>query len=447
MWLNVKWYDSAGSLLREDGAYGPLAISMPGLPAQVNTVLDPYDPNTKIYEAHYGMTQEWAVQLLALGYPTDLALSYDRTTGAVDHTLADLAAQAPGTYHETFHFVLNNIVAKDNRIPPYGFRYDDARARNALPVPAGQYGSPGSGGTYEHWDEITLDPPPGAAYADVDLLYQPTSWEYIQFLYQANNGQNAFLAEEGVNLLDAWLNTGMAEPYVMASTTWSETPPPCGVTPPVLNSAAPGHTQVALEWSTVSGATGYTVYYDQAGKAQLVADVGNTTAYVDEGLTNGIEYCYKITASDATCESGYSNIVCAIANNQGQARVGVGALETGRYETTGKGKDKVTTFIPTDAFRQGDGVVVRALVVDASTGLPVANATVDVALTGPETNTLLLGPSDGDGWAEATWQTESPNKRGQGGTATGNYTAAVAGVVASGYSWDGVMTSTGFTIQ
>ena len=56
--------------------------------------------------------------------------------------------------------------------------------------------------------------------ADIALLYQPTSWEYIQFLYVANTRSNAFLADEGVNLLDAWLNTGMAEPYVMASTAW-----------------------------------------------------------------------------------------------------------------------------------------------------------------------------------------------------------------------------------
>jgi hypothetical protein len=54
-------------------------------------------------------------------------------------------------------------------------------------------------------------------------MYQPTSWEYINFLYQANDGSVAFLANEGANLLDAWLNTGMAAPHIMATTTW--TPP------------------------------------------------------------------------------------------------------------------------------------------------------------------------------------------------------------------------------
>jgi PKD repeat protein len=223
MWLNIKWYDSGSTLLREDGKYDVVA-SVNGTPVKSIANLD--DPNTKIYETHYGMTQEWASQLLALGYSTSLPLSFDRVTGAVDYTLGQLAAQAPGTYHETFHFVLNNTVAKDNRIPPYGMSYEEARKRNALPVPATQYGSPGPGGTYNYWDEIALNPPAGAASATIDLLYQPTSWEYVQFLYLANTLDGSdFLDQEGINLLNAWLNTGMAQPYVMASTIWGGTPP------------------------------------------------------------------------------------------------------------------------------------------------------------------------------------------------------------------------------
>ena len=99
--------------------------------------------------------------------------------------------------------------------------YDEAKLRNALPKPAEQYGSPGSGGIYNYWDEITLNPPEGAARAEIRLLYQPTSWEYVQFLYLANDGSVPFLAGEGDKLLDAWLNKGMAEPYEMAATTWT----------------------------------------------------------------------------------------------------------------------------------------------------------------------------------------------------------------------------------
>jgi len=52
-------------------------------------------------------------------------------------------------------------------------------------------------------------------------MYQSTSWEYIQFLYLANKRSNPTLAQEGVNLMDAWLNTGMAEPYPMGTVNWT----------------------------------------------------------------------------------------------------------------------------------------------------------------------------------------------------------------------------------
>jgi hypothetical protein len=226
MWVNIKWYDGSGSLLREDGKYGPLTVNVGGTLTQVNTILNPDDPNTKIYEAHYAVTQEWANQLLSLGYPQSLALSFDRVTGAIASTLGQLAAQPPGTYYESFHFALSNSVAKDNRIPPYGMSYDESGRRNALPVPASQYGNPGPGGAYNYWDSFTLNAPAGAVWATIALLYQPTSWEYVQFLHLANNQQNAFLANEGAYLLEAWLNTGMAAPYVMVSATWGSPPAP-----------------------------------------------------------------------------------------------------------------------------------------------------------------------------------------------------------------------------
>jgi hypothetical protein len=237
-------------------------------------------------------------------------------------------------YHETFHFVLNNTMVKDNRIPPYGMSYDLARVRNALPVPATQYGG-APGGTYDYFDEVALSAPAGALSATVSLMYQPTSWEYIQFLYLANNGNdpaqggNAFLGEEGVNMLDAWLNTGMAEPYVMASTTWGTPPGECNATIPTMLAASPADKQVSLNWQEIPGdpdVTGYKLYYDQAGKAQFVADLlcppesmDACTSYTDTGLTNGQQYCYKATSySDKCDESGFSNILCAIPTQPGQ---------------------------------------------------------------------------------------------------------------------------------
>jgi PKD repeat protein len=186
----------------------------------VRTLLDLHGQNTRIYEVHGAITQEWAGQMLGLGYSPDLVIAYDRVTGDPTVTLQDVANGAPGSYEESFHFVLNNYVAYDTRIPPYGFSYDEAKKRNALPVPYTQYGNPGPGGAYNYWDEVQLNPPAGAESADIRLLFQPTSWEYVQFLHLANYGQNPFLAETGRDFLDAWLNTGMAEPHVMATATW-----------------------------------------------------------------------------------------------------------------------------------------------------------------------------------------------------------------------------------
>ena len=225
MWLNIVWKGSGGVLIREDGAYGPLALSydIDGNPGNdtVDTLLDLDDTNTKVYEAHGAITQEWAAKLIAVssGYAT-VPVAYDRITGAVTATVADISALTPGDYHETFHFVLNNKVVKDNRIPPWGMAYNESLERSILPVPATQYGNPGPGDTFDYFDDFVLNPPTDAVTADISLMYQPTSWEYIQFLDHANNGSVAFLANEGANILDAWLNTGMAVPYMMASTTW-----------------------------------------------------------------------------------------------------------------------------------------------------------------------------------------------------------------------------------
>jgi hypothetical protein len=444
MWLKVTWKNDAGQTMRIDGDYGEIGVSANGV--AVRSIKHLEDPNTKIYEAHSGVDQQWAAQLIGLGYPESLALGYDRETGAVEHTLGGLANSAAGTKLETFHFVLNNVVLKDNRIPPYGMDYETARKRNALPVPATQYGG-GPGKAYDYFDTVALSPPTGATSALIELLYQPTSWEYIQFLDLANNQPaGSFLENEGTYMLEAWLNTGMAEPYVMASTTWGNAQT-CDVPVPVLQSATPGNAEATIEWTAVT-ADGYNLYYDQAGKAQLVSNAGTATTYTDAGLTNGQEYCYKVTAyqQDPACESGFSNIVCAIPNQPGQANAEA-SLSTGLYETSGKGKNRVTTFVQTSTFAVGDAVTVRAVVLDETTGLPIPNATVSIEISGPTSGSLTTGPSDAEGIAEVVWQTEPPNKKGRGGTAPGSYTAATMDVSAAGYTWDGVMGTTGFTLQ
>jgi len=226
MWLHVTWRGAGGGVLREDGAYGPLAVVLDGAPATVASILDLHDPHLRLYAVHFGLTQEWASQLLALGYAPGLALDHDRVSGAPGTTLGALAAAAPGTQAESFHFVLNNTILSDTRIPPYGMTRAEALERNIQPVPASLYGDPAAGEAYEHFDDVALEPPPGARTAEIELLYQTTSWEYVQFLHLATP-DTGFLADSGDALLDAWLATGMSAPEVMAEATWSAPPSDC----------------------------------------------------------------------------------------------------------------------------------------------------------------------------------------------------------------------------
>jgi hypothetical protein len=138
MWVNLKAYDSAGNLVFESGQYNPAT----GFLTQ--------DANLKVYEIKQGLTPE-------------------------------LAAQVNLPAGESFHFMLNNTVIKDNRIPPRGFSQSALDAPGLKPV--GAVYQPG-----QYWDDTIYDL---TAYPDVQrvfatLYYQTSSKEYIDFL--RNNG-------------------------------------------------------------------------------------------------------------------------------------------------------------------------------------------------------------------------------------------------------------------
>ena len=296
-----------------------------------------------------------------------------------------------------------------------------------------------------------LNPPAGAVSATVSLMYQPTSWEYINFLYQANNGSVAFLANEGVNLLDAWLNTGMAAPFVMASAAWRDESSSCEVTAPTLVQAEAADSEVTLTWSAPlnESANNYRVYYDQGDKSQWLADVpcsNSSCGYTDTGLSNGQNYCYKVTTSGEGCESDFSNILCATPIQSGQQlNAGVVAIETGKWVREGKGKHATETFVFTNSFAAGDEVVIQML-VHTESGTPVAGATVSLAINGPENLSINSGPSDDTGATTVSWATQRPNKKGAGGTTPGSYTATVTTVNSTPYDWDGITSEVSFTI-
>jgi hypothetical protein len=392
---------------------------------------------------------------------------------------------------ETFHFVLATGRYKDNRIPPKGFDIALAPSRMAEPVWDGHsatalFSAEEYAGGY---DQVTVDLPAGADAVEVTLYYQGTSREYIEFLRDEINGTGGTLSsptpselpqayivqtDPFFNGLRAWGDTiwqlwwhnhgldgsgvevpGIV-PFAMTRASVGDAPTPCTAPTPTLLTAVPGNSQVTLTWTdehaSDPGVTGYRVYYDQAGKAQLVAQVGLVTTYTDTGLTNGTQSCYLVVSLNdadgdgtADCESSESNVLCAVPNNQGQAQVTIALLQTGVWQTTGHGQNQTTTFVATDTFSRGTPVVFRVRIVDKSTLLPVTSASVTVSVTGPEQLTLTAA-TDSAGYANLTWQTQKAKKGGQGGTTTGEYLATVTNVTAAGSSWDGVSASTTFFI-
>ena len=192
-------------------------------------------------------------------------------------------------------------------------------------------------------------------------------------------------------------------PFMMAQATVGGEAP-CVPPVPTLLSATAGDAQVALTWQEISddpAVLAYNAYYDQAGKALFIDRVlgSATNTFIDTDLTNGQEYCYTVTSlydcdddglSDA--ESGFSNILCAAPTNPGQTvYAAVDDMQTGKWVTTGKGKNQTTEFVVTDTFNAGDAVVVQAHVVDEG-GLPLADATVEIIINDAGGTTLLTDP-------------------------------------------------------
>lgn len=144
MWLNVKVTDGNGATVFESGAYN----------AATGVLTE--DSQIKVYEILQG---QWNLN--------------GNNTCDVDD----------GNGRKLFHFVLNNCVAKDNRIPPQGFR----GGTNLEMQPVGYSYPEVSPGVLAHWDDTTytVPVPPGTVLpltVAATLRFQIASKEYIEFL-------------------------------------------------------------------------------------------------------------------------------------------------------------------------------------------------------------------------------------------------------------------------
>jgi hypothetical protein len=161
IWLNVVAYDSLGQQVFESAAY------------DFGTADLTHDDQAKIYEIHPGLSPGLAA---ALGLPAG----------------------------KSFHFVLNDTVYFDNRIPPRGFTNAAFEAIQSAPVAYSYADS-------QYWDDTEYNLPPEADSVHAILYYQTTSKEYVVFLRDENYTNSA-----GQDLYNAWNAQGKSGPVVMA---------------------------------------------------------------------------------------------------------------------------------------------------------------------------------------------------------------------------------------
>ena len=163
MWLNIRFYDGAGRVIKESGRYNPSTAELVK------------DDEIKVYEAKPG--------------------------------LKDVEGFSDGP---SFHFAINNWIYKDNRIPPKGFSNSAYEERMAYI----------RGATYEdgqYWDTTVYSIPAGAVKAEVQLRHQSVSKNFVTFLRDENIGNTWDIFDAGEKMYAAWEALGKSPPVEMAS--------------------------------------------------------------------------------------------------------------------------------------------------------------------------------------------------------------------------------------
>ncbi|MBI2844160.1 MAG: hypothetical protein HYX78_12230 [Armatimonadetes bacterium] len=235
IWVNVKFRDASGALVSESGIYGLKSDTVAHTfgfgqfsPGQQETLLVPtvldHDMG-KVYEIKPGLSESLAA---ALGLPAG----------------------------PSFHFVLNDTVYFDNRIPPAGFTNAGFRAIQSPPI-AYNYADG------QNWDDTRYAIPTGAVSAEIALYYQTASYEYIKFLLEENRTNNW-----GERLFDAWRNSGFSTPVAMVEASIS--------LPTVAENIAsakslPDGAEISLPGRTVTAALSGRFYVEESNRSCGIA--------------------------------------------------------------------------------------------------------------------------------------------------------------------------------
>jgi len=171
VWVNLVGFDAFGAQVYESGAY------------DAGTGVLTHDAQLTLYEAEMGLSPGFAA---AIGM----------------------------TAGPAFHFVLNDTVYKDNRIPPRGFTNAAFTAFGGRPVDPGVAGPGPRYADGQYWDTATYRLPAATRSVIATLYYQTTSKELVEFLRDENTTNGA-----GQALYDIWAANNRAAPVAMIRDT------------------------------------------------------------------------------------------------------------------------------------------------------------------------------------------------------------------------------------
>lgn len=196
MWLDVTVRDGGGAVVWRSGGWDPATGALAD------------DPQLKVYEVKPGI---WNLD------------------GDGECDVADSAG------YPIFHFVLNDCIALDNRIPPLGFTGGDDLETRPVNYSYPET-SPGSG-VLVNFDDTSYSvvvPPSAAGPLEVEatLLYQTASDHYVAFLRDQAVGHGfpddciprstgPADMSRGEILYDMWTRHGRSPPVTMAGASLS----------------------------------------------------------------------------------------------------------------------------------------------------------------------------------------------------------------------------------
>ncbi len=223
IWINMKAYNIGAQTVYESGAYNLATAELT------------HDADAKIYEIKPGIS-------------TALA------------PIVSLPAEP------SFHFVLNDTIYRDNRIPPRGFTN---AAFDSIQSPPVDY----SYADGQYWDDTDYLLPGETVDIVVTLYYQTASKEYVEFLRDEN-----VTTDHGQTNYDLWAANGKSAPVAMATASYQIILPDPVVDLTILFESG----QVYLFWSPAQNATSYNVYrmsepFAPPAEWQLIAQPTDTS--------------------------------------------------------------------------------------------------------------------------------------------------------------------------